>query len=293
MKILKLFKNSKFSLFSFQNTKKFASQFSRLRIKEREVRKQQEIIDKEIEKNTPKVQIELSEAQKQKMTLYTNPDEIFDDMKANKDKSDKDPTVDIVVALNVDPKKGDQVVRGIYKMPGGAHKVLKLCVFTSPEFQEGALKAGADYIGTEETIKDIQNGIINFEKLVCSMEMLPVLKGVGKILGPMGLMPNTKVGTAAKPENLEQIIRDIKLGSKEFKVDPSGQVHGPLGKLSYSNERLKMNLDSFMRTLLSRKPESIKTRYFMFAYLTTTRGRSYQLNLKYFDPNSTTYFYNK
>jgi large subunit ribosomal protein L1 len=226
-----------------------------------------------------------------KNKVYASPVEALEALRNTMQRSPNE-SVDIVIGLNVDIKRGDQNVRGIFKMPGGANKIPKLVVFTSPPFYDIALKAGADFIGDSSTLKDVHEGKINFDKCIATMDMLPSLKNVGRILGPKGLMPNTKVGTACTFENLPKIIKEIKMGSKEFKIDSYGQVLAPVGKRAYPDKNIFMNIDSLMRVLQEKRPDTIKGRYYLYSYLTTT-GRSYKIDMKTLDPKSIHYFMNK
>jgi large subunit ribosomal protein L1 len=201
-------------------------------------------------------------------------------------------TLNIVIGLNVDPKRGDQNVRGIFKMPGGSNKIPKVMVFTSQANIEMAKAAGADMIADSNTYKNIQEGIIDFEKTVCTMDTLPTLKNYGRILGPLGLMPSTKIGTACTADNLEKIIKDLKMGSREFKVDQTGHIHLPIGRYDFPEDKILKNIDSLMRVVMSKQPESIKGRYLLYAVLNAYK-HSYKIDLRSLDPNSATYFYDK
>ena len=226
-----------------------------------------------------------------KRLIYPSPVEALKELKSTLTKNDAE-TVNMVVALNVDVKRGDQNVRGIFSMPGGSNKIPKVIVFTSPQFQDMAKQAGADIIGNEDTVKEIQEGKIEFEKCICTLEMLPLLKPLGKILGPKGLMPSTKVGTATTSDKLQNIIKDIKTGSREFKVDIYGQVCSPIGRKNFDDKNIYKNIDAFMKILLEKKPDNIKGRYFLYAFI-NTRGKSYRVDLRSLDPKSSAYFYTK
>ena len=174
-------------------------------------------------------------------------------------------------------------------MPGGAIRQTKVVAFVPPELAEKATEAGADTIGTIDTIKEIQAGEINFDKCVCTIDMLPMLKTVGRILGPQGLMPNAKVGTACTHETLVGIIKDLKQGSKEFRVDQRGQIVVPVGKRDFPIEMILKNIDSFMKVLIEKKPDSIKGRYFLSSFI-SSRRLSYKIDMKTLDPKTPTYF---
>jgi large subunit ribosomal protein L1 len=221
--------------------------------------------------------------------IFANPQQAIIEIKKIKQKF-PNQTLDMVVGLNIDPKRGDQVVRGIYRMPGGSNKIPKVMVFTSPACHEIAKNAGADFIADQQTYKNISEGIIDFEKTVCTLDTLPALKNLGRILGPKGLMPSVKVGTACTVDNLDKIIRDLKMGSREFKTDVWGQIQVPVGRLDFTEDKILQNIDSFMKSVLEKKPEVIKGRYFLYATLYTYR-HSFRLDMRSMDPKSSTYFY--
>ncbi len=226
----------------------------------------------------------------EKKKNWTSPIEALNDMKKQPIRSEHE-IIQLTIGLNVDYRKGDQNVRGIFKMPGGSTKTPKVIAFVPPELADKARSAGADSIGDNETIKEIQNGQINFEKAVCTIEMLPMLKNVGRILGPLGLMPNAKIGTACSHDKLENIIKDLKLGSKEFRVDARGQIIVPIGKRDFTEDNILKNIHSFMTVLIERKPETIKGRYFLYAFI-NARRLSYKIDMKSLDPKTNSYFMN-
>lgn len=199
-------------------------------------------------------------------------------------------TLGITVALNIDTKRGDQTVRGLLKYPGGSNKIPRVAVFTSPGNHEVAKAAGADIIADAETFKKINDGIIEFDKTVCTLDTLPSLKNYGRILGPKGLMPSVKIGTACPSADLEKIIKDLKKGSKEFNADLDGQIHLPLGRYDLNTEGLLMNLDSLMTILLSKQPESVKDRFFLYVIIHFQK-HAFKIDMNSLDPRSPTYFY--
>jgi large subunit ribosomal protein L1 len=272
--------------------KSFASLYSRMRMKEKVLSKTDKISLNNINTQDSKNQINTKDdtIQKLKAKVYGSVVEALKDLK-NSPQMKENQLIYLVVSLNIDPSKGDQVVRGIFKMPGGSNKIPKLMVFTSPAMQETALKAGADFIADAQTYKDIQEGKIEFDKCICTLDTMPSLKTVGRILGPKGLMPSVKVGTACTSDNLEKIIKEIKMGSREFKTDVWGQIQTPLGKYDFPEKNILMNIDSFMNSLQEKKPESVKNRYFLYAYLYTYK-QSFKIDMKSLDPKSSHYFMN-
>ena len=271
-------------------TKSFASIYSRMRMKEKFLNKNEKL-QTETNTNLQNINTTLNinkENNANKSKLYGSVVEALADLKKTPQMRENQ-LIYLVVSLNIDPSKGDQVVRGIFKMPGGSNKIPKLMVFTSPGFQEAAISAGADFVADSQTFKDIQDGKIEFDKCVCTLDTLPSLKTVGRILGPKGLMPSVKIGTACTSDNLEKIIKEIKMGSRDFKTDVWGQIQSPMGKYEFPDKNILINIDSFMKTVQEKKPDSVKTRYFLYAYLYTYK-QSYKIDMKSLDPKSTHYF---
>jgi len=197
-----------------------------------------------------------------------------------------DETVDVCVILNVDPKHGDQVVRGTCSMPYGLGKTTKIAVFTSPEFREKAKEAGADIIGDEAVFLDIKAGNIQFEKCIATSDAINDLKPYAKILGPKGLMPNQKIGNLVPPEKLIEAIKQMKQGSVTYRVDVGSNIHSPLGKVSFEQDKILGNLKSLMGSLVEKKPISVKGQYFLSAYVSSTMGPSWRLALDSIDPRN-------
>lgn len=280
---------------------KFAtSYFSKLNLKEKhssEFKKQKKSKNSSSAPSTDSLASKASETQNKQTTSTTatekhkswpSPIEALHDMKKQPLRGEHE-VIQLTIGLNVDYRKGDQNVRGIFKMPGGSTKTPKVIAFVPQELAEKATAAGADLIGDHETLKDIQNGQINFERCVCTIEMLPMLKNVGRILGPMGLMPNAKIGTACTHDKLEGIIKDLKLGSKEFRVDARGQIIVPVGKRDFQVENVLQNIHSFMTVLIEKKPETIKGRYLLYAFV-NARRLAYKIEMKALDPKTNSYF---
>jgi large subunit ribosomal protein L1 len=272
--------------------KTFASQFSRMQMKHKIIAKE-EARQKQLEEEENKKK-NISSSTRSKDSehyIYPSPFEALKDIKEDYNIKDSEQ-VHFLITLNVDPKKGDHNIRGIFKMPGGSNKIPKLAVFTSPQFQDKAKQAGADILGNEDTVKDILDGKIDFEKCICTTEMLPLLKNVGRILGPKDLMPSTKLGTATNPDNLVAMIENIKAGSEEFKVDANGEINVVLGKKNFAVENLYKNLDSFMHVVGEKKPESIKGRYFLYANFLIQK-KAFKIEMKSLDPKLNSYFMKK
>ncbi|MGB9824365.1 MAG: 50S ribosomal protein L1 [Candidatus Hydrothermia bacterium] len=188
-----------------------------------------------------------------------------------------DETVEIAVKLGVDPRKADQMVRGSAVLPAGLGKTVRVAVITRGDEEKEALEAGADYVGYQDLIEKIKNGWLEFDALVATPDVMPELAKLGKILGPRGLMPSPKTGTVTK--EVGKVVKELKMGRVEFKVDKTGNVHVPVGKVSFSGEALKENILSFFRELINAKPKTMKGTYIKQAYMTTTMGPSIKLNV--------------
>ena len=295
--IFTLLRQGNFTQFNAVVNKNFASILSIERLKEKRRNKLEEKntnlninnIKKEDKEN--KITSKSVKEIPIKNRIFENPQKALEILKTLPQKF-PNQTIDMVVGLNIDPKRGDQVVRGIYSMPGGSNKIPKVCVFTSSALADLAKAAGADIIADAQTYKDISEGVINFDKTVCTLDTLPSLKNLGRTLGPLGLMPSTKVGTACTADNLQKIIKDLKMGSREFKTDIWGQVQIPVGKFDFSSEKILENIDSFMKAVVDKKPEAVKGRYLLYAMLYTYKF-SFRMDIKNMDPKSSTYFMNK
>jgi large subunit ribosomal protein L1 len=188
-----------------------------------------------------------------------------------------DETVELAVLLGVDPRKADQMVRGSAVLPRGLGKSVRVAVITRGEEEKEALEAGADYVGYQDLMEKIKNGWLEFDALVATPEVMPELAKLGKILGPRGLMPSPKTGTVTK--EVGRVVRELKMGRVEFKVDKTGNVHVPVGKVSFPEEALKENILAFFQELINAKPKTMKGTYIKQAYLTTTMGLSIKLDL--------------
>lgn len=183
-----------------------------------------------------------------------------------------DETVDMAIRLGVNPKHADQMVRGSVMMPRGTGKEVRVMAFTQGEKVTEANEAGADYAGTDEYVKKIQDGWLEFDRAVATPDVMSVVGRLGKILGPRGLMPNPKSGTVSF--DIGRVIKDIKAGSVEFRVDRSGIVHAPIGKVSFEAPFLVENAWALLETLLRLKPATSKGQYFKSITVCSTMGPS-------------------
>ncbi|MGC8720660.1 MAG: 50S ribosomal protein L1 [Thermodesulforhabdaceae bacterium] len=182
-----------------------------------------------------------------------------------------DETLDIAVKLGVDPRHADQMVRGTVVLPNGLGKEVRVLVFAKGEKVKEALEAGADYAGAEEYIEKIQKeGWLEFDKAVATPDMMGAVGKIGKILGPRGLMPNAKLGTVTF--DVAKVVKEIKAGKLDFKVEKTGIVHAPMGKVSFGPEKLLENISAFMDTLIRLKPATSKGTYIRGVAISTTMG---------------------
>ena len=181
-----------------------------------------------------------------------------------------DESVDMAVRLGVDPRRADQMVRGTVLLPNGTGKTVRVLAFAKGEKEKEALDAGADYAGSEELIEKIKGGWLEFDKTVATPDMMGAVGKIGKILGPRGLMPNAKLGTVTF--EVAKVIKEIKAGKIEFRVEKSGVVHTPVGRVSLGAEKLLQNIASFMDTIVRLKPASSKGIYLKSIAVSTTMG---------------------
>lgn len=181
-----------------------------------------------------------------------------------------DETVDIAVQLGVDPKQSDQMVRGAVSLPAGTGKTLRVAVFAKGPKAEDAKKAGADIVGDEDLMHDIEQGKINFDRLIATPDMMGVVGRVGKILGPKGLMPNPKLGTVTM--DVANAVKAAKAGQVQFRVDATGIVHAGIGKASFDADKIKENVVALIKALNGLKPASSKGVYMQKVVLSTTQG---------------------
>jgi large subunit ribosomal protein L1 len=187
-----------------------------------------------------------------------------------------DESVDAAVALGVDPKKADQNIRGSVVLPHGTGKVPRVLAIAKGEKAKEAEEAGADYVGAEDMIAKIQEGWLEFDKVVATPDTMGIVGRVAKILGPRGLMPNAKTGTVTF--ELAKVIKEIKLGKVDFRVDKGGVVHLSIGRVSFGVPKLKDNFIAVIDTLQKMKPSTSKGTYLKAISLATTMGPGVKVN---------------
>ncbi|MCA1927508.1 MAG: 50S ribosomal protein L1 [Calditerrivibrio sp.] len=181
-----------------------------------------------------------------------------------------DESVDAAIRLGVDPRHADQMVRGSVTLPHGTGRQVRVLVFAKGEKAKEAEEAGADFVGDDELVKKIQGGWLEFDKVVATPDMMGAVGKLGKILGPRGLMPNPKVGTVTT--NVKDVVKNLKAGMIEFRVDKAGIIHAPVGKKSFDVEKLEANFKALLETLIKAKPASAKGQYVKGIAVSTTMG---------------------
>jgi len=195
-----------------------------------------------------------------------------------------DESVDVSVRLGVDPRKPNQAIKGVAKLPYGTGKKTSVAVFATGDDVEVAKEAGADFVGLEELIEMVQEGNIPFTRAIATPDVMPKLSILGKILGPRGLMPNPKLGTLTT--NITKAVKDAKGGAVQFKVQKQGVINTPIGKLSFDNEALLENIRATMTAITDLKPEGFKGKYLMGVSISSTMGPGIELERASIDPSS-------
>ena len=187
-----------------------------------------------------------------------------------------DSSVDLHVRLGVDPRKADQMVRGVVALPHGTGKTVRVLVLRSPDKEADAKAAGADYVGLDEYIQKIEQGWTDIDVIITMPTVMAKLGKLGKILGPRGLMPNPKSGTVTL--DVATAVKEVKAGKIDFKVDKTGIIHASIGKVSFSPEKLAENATELIQTLLKLKPSSAKGTYVKTISLASTMGPGIQID---------------
>lgn len=190
-----------------------------------------------------------------------------------------DETIEMAVRLGVDPRQADQNVRGSVVLPHGTGRSVRVLVFAKGEKEAEAREAGADYVGSDDLVKQISEGWLEFESAVATPDMMGLVGRIGKILGPRGLMPNPKVGTVTF--DVGKAVRDLKAGKVEFRVEKAGIVHAPIGKKSFGAEKLTDNARALLESLVRAKPAAAKGNYLRSVAVAATVGPGVKI-----DPNA-------
>jgi large subunit ribosomal protein L1 len=187
-----------------------------------------------------------------------------------------DETVEVDMTLGVDPRKADQMVRGTVVLPNGLGKSKRVIVIASADKVEEAREAGADEIGGDDIVDRIKGGWLDFDALIATPDMMKSVGQLGKILGPRGLMPNPKTGTVTF--DVGRAVRETKAGKVEFRVDKTGVIHAPVGKVSFDSERLVENARTLIEAVMRAKPAAAKGKYVKNATISSTMGPGIKLN---------------
>ena len=187
-----------------------------------------------------------------------------------------DETIEVAVNLGVDPKYADQMVRGMVTMPSGTGKSVRVAVFARDAKADEAREAGADIVGAEDLMEQIQGGMMDFDRVIATPDMMAVVGRLGKVLGPRGLMPNPKVGTVTP--NVGQAVKDAKGGSVEFRVEKQGIVHAGIGKASFSEADIEKNFKAFVRALVKARPSGAKGTYVKRVAISSSMGPGVQVD---------------
>lgn len=194
-----------------------------------------------------------------------------------------DASVDVDVRLGVDPRKANQMVRGVVSLPHGTGKQVRVLALCTPDKEAEATAAGADYVGLEEFIDKIKGGWTDVDVIITMPSVMGKIGALGRVLGPRGLMPNPKSGTVTN--EIGNAVKEVKQGKIDFKVDKSGIVHTSIGKVSFSADQIRENAKEFVLTLLKLKPSAAKGTYIKSIYLSSTMSFGIKIDPKSVDEN--------
>lgn len=190
-----------------------------------------------------------------------------------------DETVELHMRTGADPRHADQMVRGVALLPHGVGKQMRTVVFCQGDAMESAKKAGADRVGNDDLIKEIEGGWLEFDVSIATPDMMGKVGRLGRILGRRGLMPNPRTGTVVPPEDIGRAVEEAKKGRVEFRLDKTAIIHVPIGKASFDEQQLLENLSSLVDTIMRSRPSGVKGQFIRSAYLTTTMGPSVSLDV--------------
>lgn len=183
-----------------------------------------------------------------------------------------DESIEVHLNTGVDPRYADQQVRGVVTLPNGTGRTVRILVFAGPDGAPLATEAGADFVGADDLAAQIQGGWTDFDVVLATPDMMRVVGRLGRVLGPRGLMPSPKAGTIVQAEDLPRIINETRLGRVEFRVDKTANIHAPIGKASFSQEKLMGNFSAFMEAVSGARPSGVKGIYIKRVTLTSTMG---------------------
>ncbi|WP_298020201.1 50S ribosomal protein L1 [uncultured Parasphingopyxis sp.] len=181
-----------------------------------------------------------------------------------------DESIEIAMNLGVDPRHADQVVRGVVNLPSGTGKEMRVAVFAKDAKADEAKEAGADTVGADDLMEAMQNGDLNYDRVIATPDMMGVVGRLGKVLGPKGLMPNPKLGTVTM--DVGQAVKDAKGGQVEFRAEKAGIIHSSIGKASFSDADLRKNFDAFVDAIVKARPSGAKGKYVRKIAISSTMG---------------------
>jgi large subunit ribosomal protein L1 len=188
-----------------------------------------------------------------------------------------DETIEVAMNLGVDPRHADQQVRGVVSLPNGTGRNVRVAVFAKDAKAEEARKAGADIVGAEDLVAKVQEGFVDFDRVIATPDMMGLVGRLGKVLGPKGLMPNPKVGTVTP--NVAQAVKDSKGGAVEFRVEKAGIIHAGVGKASFNEQAIAENVEAFITAVAKAKPSGAKGTYIKKISLSSTMGPGVKIDL--------------
>ena len=188
-----------------------------------------------------------------------------------------DETVEVALNLGVDPRHADQMVRGMVTLPSGTGKDVKVAVFARGDKAEAALAAGADRVGAEDLLEDMQAGNLDYGRVIATPDMMGIVGRLGKMLGPKGLMPNPKLGTVTP--NVAEAVKAAKGGQIEFRVEKAGIIHAGIGKMSFSDDAIRANFDAFVDAIVKAKPAGAKGKYLQKVSVSSSMGPGLKIDL--------------
>ena len=189
-----------------------------------------------------------------------------------------DASIDLAVRLGVDPKKADEMVRGVVSLPHGTGKDMKVLALVTPDKEEEAKKAGADYVGLNEYLEKIKKGWTDVDVIITMPSVMGKLGPLGRVLGPRGLMPNPKTGTVTM--EIGKAVSDVKSGKIDFKVDKAGIIHASIGKISFTPDKIAGNANELIQTIIKLKPSKSKGTYLKSIYISSTMSPSLAIDPK-------------
>ena len=190
-----------------------------------------------------------------------------------------DETVELHLRTNADPRHADQLVRGVAILPHGTGKKIRVLVFGQGESVTIAEEAGADFVGNDDIIKQIEGGWTDFDVSIATPDMMGKIGRLGRILGRRGLMPNPRTGTVVQPEDIPRAVSDTKKGRVEYRLDRTSLIHVPIGKASFDEQQLLDNLSLLMDNIARARPSGVKGQFIRSAFLTTTMGPSIRMDV--------------